>query len=39
METIQEAIKAYHLHTCTGMLNELNNLFKEHHYAKTLIKS
>lgn len=36
MATIQEAIKAYHLHTCTGMLNELNNLFKEHHYASSI---
>lgn len=36
MATIQDAIKAYHLHTCTGMLNELNNLFKEHHYATSI---
>lgn len=36
MATIQDAIKAYHLHRATGMLIELNNLFKEHGHAQTI---
>lgn len=36
MATIQEAIKAYRLHSSTGILNELNNLFKEHHFSTNI---